>query len=306
MTEQGFTAAATTEPSGPDCSTLVTGLYVPGDRPDRFDKAVATGADLVILDLEDAVAPDQKATARVAVVRWLSARGQSTTGPVIQVRINAHNGDDHGADFRADLTALAPVRASFELRVSKVETAEDLDAVVALAPGRPLAALIETARGVENAQLIAQHKAVVRLALGESDLASDLGTADPAAMDYARVRVLFAARAAGLPAPMLSAFTDIRNVEALRADTERGRALGWVGRTAVHPTQLAVIADVFRPGSDAVAWATAVVASIQDGGVSTLASGEMVDPAMLGRARSILGLATRFDASPSPSSPTLN
>ncbi|MGO4104442.1 CoA ester lyase [Leifsonia sp. YAF41] len=306
MTEQGFTAAATTEPSGPDGSTLVTGLYVPGDRPDRFDKAVATGADLVILDLEDAVAPDQKATARVAVVRWLSARGQSTTGPVIQVRINAHNGDDHGADFRADLTALAPVRASFELRVSKVETAEDLDAVVALAPGRPLAALIETARGVENALLIAQHKSVVRLALGESDLASDLGTADPAAMDYARVRVLFAARAAELPAPMLSAFTDIRNVEALRADTERGRALGWVGRTAVHPTQLAVIADVFRPGSDAVAWATAVVASIQAGGVSTLASGEMVDPAMLGRARSILGLATRFDASPSPSSPTLN
>ncbi|GAA3880185.1 CoA ester lyase [Leifsonia kafniensis] len=306
MTEKHIAALTATErASAQSAPALVTGLYVPGDRPDRFDKAVATGADLAILDLEDAVAPDQKAAAREAVVRWLSARGPLQNGPVIQVRINAIHGSDfgadrgadRGADFRADLSALAPLQAGFELRVPKVETVDDLDAVVALAPGRPIAALIETARGVENALLIAQHEAVVRLALGESDLASDLGTAAREAMDYARVRVLFAARAAGLPAPMLSAFTDIRNLEALRADTERGRALGWVGRTAVHPTQLTVIAEVFRPDSAAVAWATDVVNSLQFGGVSTLANGEMVDPAMLGRARSILGLAARPDAS---------
>ncbi|MFT2815931.1 HpcH/HpaI aldolase/citrate lyase family protein [Leifsonia sp. A12D58] len=306
MTEQHDRGTPAFDPSA---AALVTGLYVPGDRPDRFEKAVATGADLVILDLEDAVAPDQKAAARDAVVRWMTSRNTSETDAVIQVRINADQGAgvDAGrgavpcADFQADLTALAPLHASFELRVPKVETTADLDAVVRLAPGRPITALIETARGVENAVLIAQHEAVTRLALGESDLASDLGTAAREAIDYARVRILFAARAAGLPAPMLSAFTDIRNLAALRADTERGRALGWVGRTAVHPTQLAVIAEAFRPDSEAVAWASAVVNSIQDGGVSTLTSGEMVDPAMLGRAHSILGLAARLAAQ----SPTL-
>ncbi len=293
MTEQDVVGTPASEPSA---RALVTGLYVPGNRPERFDKAVATGADLVILDLEDAVAPDQKAAARDAVVQWLRARTSSDEGAVIQVRINAVHRAGHEADFQADLTALAPLHARFELRVPKVETTADLDSVVRLAPGRPITALIETAGGVENAALIARHEAVTRLALGESDLSSDLGTAAREAIDYARVRVLFAARAAGLPAPMLSAFADIRNLDDFRADTERGRALGWVGRTAVHPSQLAVIAEVFRPDNKAVAWATAVVNSTQNGGVSTLTSGEMVDPAMLGRAHSILGLAARLEA----------
>ncbi|MGO4690806.1 HpcH/HpaI aldolase/citrate lyase family protein [Glaciibacter sp. 2TAF33] len=271
---------------------LITGLYVPGDRPDRFDKAVASGAHLVILDLEDAVAADRKQAARDAVAGWLSARGSPSLsvarGPVIQVRVNA--------DSDADLAALAGSDASFELRVPKVEAASDLDRIVRAAPGRALTPLLETARGVENAALIARHPAVTRLALGQSDLASDLGTPAAAVMDYARIRVLYAARAAGLPAPMLSAFTDIRNLDGLRADTERGRALGWVGRTAVHPSQLAVIIDVFRPTAAEEDWARQVLAALDQGGaalagVATLESGEMVDAAMLGRARSTLALA---------------
>ncbi len=156
-----------------------------------------------------------------------------------------------------------------------------------------MTALLETARGVENAAAIAGHPAVARLALGESDLASDLGSTAAAVIDHARIRVLFAARAAGLPAPMLSAYPDIRNLDGLRLDTERGRDIGWFGRTAIHPDQLAVIDRVFAPSEPDLVWARHVLAALDEGGVTTLPSGEMVDPAMLGRARLLLERASR-------------
>lgn len=266
-------------------SPVLTGLYVPGDRPDRFDKAVATGAHLIIIDLEDAVADDRKAVARGAVAEWLAARAEATDagGPVIQVRINAGE--------PLDLAMLAGVGGRFEVRVPKVESGSDIDAVVAALPGRSFTAIVETARGVENAAAIAACPAVSRLGIGEADLASDLGTNAPAAIDYARVRLLFAARAAGLPAPMMSVFPDIRNLDRLRADTERGRALGWVGRVAIHPSQLPVIAEVFRPRAEEQDWARQVLAATERGGVTTLESGEMVDAAMVNRARTILDSA---------------
>lgn len=261
---------------------MITALYVPGDRPDRFGTAAASGAEMVILDLEDAVAATSKADARAAVVAWLTSDRAEL--PVVQVRIN------YGEPL--DLAALAAVTAPFEVRVPKVESLTQLDLIAAALPGRPLTALFETARGVENATALAAHPAVTRLALGESDLASDLGTAAPAAMDYARVRVLFAARANGLEAPMLSAYPAIRDLEGLRRDTERGRDLGWIGRSAIHPTQLAVIADVFRPTTSSVEWAREVLEATAGGGVATLANGDMVDAAMVGRARTILGRTT--------------
>jgi citrate lyase subunit beta/citryl-CoA lyase len=113
-----------------------------------------------------------------------------------------------------------------------------------------------------------------------------LGTRTDVVLDHARVRLLYAARAAGLPAPMLSVYPAIRDLDGLRADTERGKALGWVGRVAVHPAQLPVIAEVFAPSEEERRWAADVLAA-GAGGVSTLASGEMVDPAMVGRARAI-------------------
>jgi citrate lyase subunit beta/citryl-CoA lyase len=252
---------------------VITGLYVPGDRPDRFDKAVATGADLVILDLEDAVAPDRKAYARESVTTWLA---DATPDCVLQVRING----------TADLDALRPL-TGFEVRLPKVQSATDVDRVARSIPGVPITALVESALGVERAAEIAVHPAVTRLGLGESDLASELGTRADAVLDHARVRLLYAALAAGLPPPMLSAYPDIRNLAGLRTDTERGRALGWVGRVAIHPTQLPVIIDVFRPSEAETRWAQEVLAAGTNG-VTTLSTGEMVDPAMLGRAKSIL------------------
>jgi citrate lyase subunit beta/citryl-CoA lyase len=263
---------------------IITGLYVPGDRPERFAKAVASGADLVILDLEDAVAADRKDGAREHVVAWLESR--SPKPPVVEVRVNAGS--------MADLEALADVRAPFGVRLPKVESAADVDAVdAALGPGVAVSALIETARGLENVAAIAAHPAVTSISLGEADLASDLASADVAVLDWARVRLLVAARAAGLPAPMMAVFTDIGDLDGLAADTRRGKAMGYIGRTAIHPSQVLVIAAAFAPTAEESAWATEVLAATAAGGVTTLASGEMVDPAMRRRAESILELGRR-------------
>lgn len=246
----------------------VTALYVPGNRPDRFEKAIASGADLVILDLEDAVPGPEKATARDAVVAWLTARGIAG----VEVRVNPGSAED-----------LEVARGlGVPIRLPKIESPDKVP------EGLAVTALIETALGVERAAKIAAHPSVVGLAVGESDLASDLGTAAPPAIEYARVRTVYAARAAGLPAPMMSAYPRIADLDGLRSDTERGRDLGQFGRTAVHPSQLAVIRSVFSISDADRAWAIEVLEAAEGGGVVRIRSGEMVDDAMRGRARSIL------------------
>lgn len=271
---------------------VVTALYVPGDRPDRFEKAVRSRAQLVILDLEDAVADARKPRARRAVADWLDARAGD--GPLVQVRVNRSPHDD--------LEALAAVRAPFGLRMPKVESAADLAVLgtdltsLGVGISRSVTAIIETARGLQNLEEIAAHPAVTTLALGESDLGSDVGSTAQAVLDHARLRLLFAARAAGLPAPMMSVYPSIRDLEGLRTDTAHGRELGLVGRAAIHPSQVPVIADVFRPTPAEIAWAAEVLEATEHGGVSTLAGGEMVDGAMRGKAARILSLAKALGA----------
>lgn len=264
----------------------VTGLYVPCSRPERFAKAVATGAKLVILDLEDAVAPTAKDQARSDVVTWLTTREPSNHDPVFQVRINAADTAWHNAD----LAALAALPGEVEVRLPKVESLAELDAVAAALPGRAITPILETARGIERAGEIAEHPAVTRLSLGESDLRSDLGSSAEAAIDYARIRLLYAARAAGLSAPMLSAYPAIADLAGLATDTARGRALGASGRVAIHPSQLAVIAEAFVSTPAEIAWALAVQEALRQSGdgVARLPDGAMVDPAMSGRAAAIL------------------
>jgi len=256
-----------------------TALYVPGDRPDRFDKAVAADPDVVILDLEDAVAPARREYALSCVLAWLAAPDAGPR-PAVQVRVN--RGAEH------EIVALRAIGVPIGLRLPKVECAADVEEVAAIAGGLALTALIESARGVECAAQIAAHPEVAALGLGESDLAADLGTRHSAVLDHVRVRLLLAARAHGLPAPMLSAFTAIDDPEALRTDTERGRELGWHGRAAIHPAQLPTIRAVFAARDSDEAWAREVLSSVGTGGVARLADGQMVDAAMVRRARAIL------------------
>lgn len=254
----------------------ISALYVPGDRPDRFDKAAASGADIVILDLEDAVADRSKGEALDNIVSWLASPPRTA----VQVRVNP--GAAH------EIRAIRATGAAVGLRIPKVDDALKLDAIGYLADGLPLTALIESARGLEAAASIAAHSAVHEIALGESDLASDLGSTAELVRDHMRMRLLIAARSAGLDPPMLSAYPAIQDLEGLRADTERGRALGLHGRVAVHPKQIPVIKEVFAPSDEDRAWARAVIKALRQGGVATLPDGQMVDPAMLGRARSLL------------------
>ena len=268
-------------------TAIVTALYVPGDRPERFSKAVATGAQLVILDLEDAVAPEHKNEARRHVAEWL--RSDDVKPAFVEVRVNSGS--------VADLKILAELRPDgVGVRLPKVESPGAIEAALAALGYTPrLAAVIETAAGVEALLAIAAHPAVRSLSLGEADLASDLGTADAMALDWARMRLLYAARAHRKPAPMMSIYPDIRDLDGLAADTRRGKAMGYVGRTAVHPSQVPVIAAAFVPTPDELAWATEVLTATAAGGVTTLASGEMADPAMRRRAETIIALeaATR-------------
>lgn len=246
-----------------------TALYVPGDRPDRFDKAAASGADAVILDLEDAVAPKHREAAREHVATWLAE------DPAVDVQVRVGSLDD-----------LAALPTDVPIRLPKVESPADVDAV----GERDVHALVETARGVEHAYAIASHPRVVSIGLGEADLAADLGITEESALGWIRVRLVVAARAAGLPAPMMSAYPDVSDLDGLAASCAVGKTLGMRGRTAIHPRQVPVIAAAFAPTDDERAWATQVLAALDgtDTGVATLPSGAMVDAAMARRAREVL------------------
>lgn len=261
---------------------ILTALYVPGDRPERFGKAAASGADRMIIDLEDAVSPAARPAARVAVVEWLRSSQA-------EVRVNAPGTDDLAADLEA-LRFVAP-----PIRLPKVESAADVDAALA-ALGRPVevCALIETAVGVEAASAIARHPAVTAIGLGEADLRSDLGITTDEALQWVRTRVVVAARAAGLPPPMQSVWTQLDDDAGLEASCRAGRAWGFRGRAAIHPKQIPVIVRAYRPTPAEVAEARAVLAALDSAAVAVLPNGAMVDEAMRRTAEEIITLDGRL------------
>jgi citrate lyase subunit beta/citryl-CoA lyase len=268
----------------------LTWLYVPGDRPEVVVKAFACGADVVVVDLEDAVAPDRKEYARAATAELL---GEPPPVPV-HVRVNALGGPLAEADLRA-LSALPGVSG---LRLPKVKSPPDVVRVAeraAPADGGaiPLYALLETALGVEQAFAVASsHRALRGIALGEADLRADLGVREDSGLDWARSRVVVAARAAGLAPPAQSIYPDLRDLDGLAASCAHGRALGFLGRTAIHPRQLPVIERAYLPGPEEIESAEAVVkAAAADPGAQALSDGRFVDAAVVAAAHRTLALA---------------
>ena len=271
----------------------LTWLYVPGDRPERFEKALASDADRVIIDLEDAVAPDHKEQARDAVREFL---GDPPTKP-IEVRIN-------GLDTpwaSADLAAVATLAGLGGVRVPKVASTDDVRAVAEALPAQGTVGihiLIETAIGLEMAfQVATAHAFVASMGLGEADLRSDLGV-EEAGLAWVRSRIVVAARAAGLPAPAMSVYTALDDDAGLAASCRAGRALGFVGRAAIHPRQLPVIVEAFLPPESEVAEAAQLLESIkaarEDGkGAIVIPGVGFVDQAMVGRARLLVQLGAR-------------
>lgn len=264
--------------------TPVTWLYVPGDRPERFARAAASGADVMIIDLEDAVDAARKDQARANTVDYLST---VSARPVVHVRVN----DLTTRRGRDDLAALADVSGLDALRLPKVDSVADLDGI----PGSvPVYALLESARGLANTEAIAAHPRVAGIALGEQDLAAELSLTDERALDHLRLRVVLAAAAAGVgPVPM-SVFTTVTDLEGLRASCAHGRALGMFGRTAIHPRQIPVIRAAFSPTATEIAEARAVVEAAEaagETGAFVLPDGRFVDAPIITRARRILALA---------------
>lgn len=252
-------------------------LFVPGVRPDRFARAAASGGHPV-LDLEDAVAPADKAVAREAVATWLR------DGHAAAVRVNARGTEW----FEDDVRAVASHASAIVL--PKTDAPEDV-AAVHRAAGREVAVvpLIETPGGVLRAAEIAGARGVVRLALGHLDLAVTLGV-DPRSRDalfLTRSTLVLASAAAGLPGPVDGVTPEVRDTARVREDTAHARDLGLTARLCIHPDQVAPVEEVLRPTPEEIAWARSVVGAIDDGAVTVL-DGRMVDAPVVARARRIL------------------
>lgn len=266
---------------------MVVALYVPGDRPDRFGKAIASGADIVILDLEDAVARNHKDDARRAVADFLS-----TAPPCpMAVRVNGADTPWHAADLEAMAGSAQPAA----IRLPKCESPEQVTEASRRSGGREVQAVIESAIGVERLFDIARAAATASVGLGEADLRSALSISDPAGLGWIESRLVVAANAAGLPAPLMSVWTDLEDLTGLAASCRAGKARGFLGRAAIHPAQVSVIRDAFRPDDAEVRQARAVLAALDGAaelsGVAVLPGGHMVDEAMRRGAERILALA---------------
>ncbi|MFD6909866.1 HpcH/HpaI aldolase/citrate lyase family protein [Streptomyces sp. NPDC060077] len=267
----------------------LTWLYAPGDRPPVVAKALASGAHVVVIDLEDAVAPDRKAYARSATAELLR-----DPQPVpVHVRVNALS----GPWGRADLEAVAPAPGLSGLRLPKVSSPSDVVRVarrVVSARGGvpPLYALLESALGIERAHAVATaHPSLRGIAIGEADLRADLGVRDDVGLDYSRSRVVVAARAAGLPPPTQSVHPDTRDLDGLMASCARGRALGFLGRAAIHPRQLPVIEQAYLPSEQEIEQAETVLkAAAMTQGAQALPDGTFIDKAVVTTAHRTLTL----------------
>ncbi|REK88157.1 CoA ester lyase [Streptomyces inhibens] len=335
----------------------LTWLYVPGDRPDVVAKALGCGADVILVDLEDAVAPGRKDYALRATAELLS---DPAPGPVpVHVRVNALDGPLAETEIRtlavlpglaglrlpkvqgpADVhraagwatTAAGPVpehlpyaveaaarptgrtlsgrfatartartphmaRAARTVRSSTTATlTPTATPTTGALPATPaLYALLESALGIEHAFPIATaHPALRGIALGEADLCAELCVRDEAGLAWPRSRTVVAARAAGLAPPPQSVYPDVHDLEGLARSCAQGRALGFLGRAAIHPRQLPVIEAAHLPSAEEIEAAQEIVrAAAADGGAQALTDGRFVDAAVVAGARRVLALAER-------------
>jgi citrate lyase subunit beta / citryl-CoA lyase len=260
-----------------------TWLFTPGNRPDRFDKAASSGADQIILDLEDSVEPSAKDEARRSVVEWLSHGGAAW------VRINAKDSDYYEADVRM----LAELPGLLGFMVPKAEVPAALEELGRRLPPRGLIPLIETAVGVHRAAEIGACEGVDRLAFGSIDFALDIEAAETSqSLLFARSQLVIASRVNGLPAPVDGVTTELRDTAAVAAAAEYARVLGFGGKLCIHPAQLASAAAAFAPTSDEVRWATEVLAVEQ--GDARVVDDRMVDRPVALRASRILAEHERW------------
>ncbi|MGZ8253617.1 MAG: HpcH/HpaI aldolase/citrate lyase family protein [Burkholderiaceae bacterium] len=258
-------------------------LFVPGNRPERFDKACAAGADITLIDLEDAVAPADKAPARDAIRAWLDASKS------VYLRIN-------GADtdwFQDDLALL--VRPGVRgVVLPKAEHSASITEIHGVAHGLAVIALIESALGLRNVESIASA-GIARFAFGSIDFQLDLGIAgEREELLFARSSLVFVSRLAGLPPPVDGVTVALDDPAQLANDIAYARRLGFGGKLCIHPRQVDAVNAGFLPPAADVDWATRVLeAAEQAGGNAVRLDGKMIDRPVIDRARAIVQSAQR-------------
>lgn len=262
-----------------------TFLFVPGDRPERFEKAAASGADVIIIDLEDAVAPESKQQALENTIAWLKESEKNTA----LVRINASEDQN---ELKA-LREAAPV-GLLGVVLPKSETQNQVETVVAALPaGSAIIALIETAVGIENSNSIATSKGIARLAFGAVDFGSDTGSTHESVFDYARAKIVVASRAAELAAPLDSPCLTLDDESVISNETGRAKDFGFAGKLCIHPAQVEVVKRCFQPTAAEIEWAKLVVNA--PSGATSL-GGQMIDKPIVERAKSLLDRVQEAEA----------
>jgi citrate lyase subunit beta/citryl-CoA lyase len=274
--------------------TLRSLLFLPATAEHLLAKATERGADALVIDLEDAIPPDRKAAARPmaqAAVRQLAERGAT-----VVLRVNSDP-----ALWQEDLLGM-PVEALSAIMLPKVESLDQVEALAkALIQMRaeqapPIAALIETPRGVVAAATIASHSALCALGFGSEDYAGALGVpAEPAALTWPAQQVLTCAHAHGLHCWGLAAsIAEVDDMLGFARAVDAGRAMGFTGSVCIHPRQVPVVNRGFSPSEQELAWAQRVLAADQaareQGLGAILLDGRMLDKPIVDRARRWLGL----------------
>jgi len=268
-------------------------LFSPGDQPDLMRKAPSAGADVVVFDLEDAVAPGQKDEARAAVSDVLSDPGFDPDCEVC-VRVNPV-GAGAGADVEAVLAGGGAADSVMLPKAGDSEDVETLGRLLAEADAEaPVLALVESARGVLNAQEIAVAGPTDALVFGAEDLSADIGatrTDEGTEVLHAREHVVLAASAAGVDA-VDTVYTDIEDTEGLAEETRFAAGLGFDGKMAIHPAQVDPINEAYTPADEDIEWAERVLEAKaeadEDGRGVFRVDGEMVDAPLVARAERVL------------------
>lgn len=276
-------------------------LFVPASRPELFAKALASAADAISFDLEDAVEESSKPAARTAL-QTLFKQDLSAHHKLIVVRINAID----TPHFAADLDAVV-CTATHIVNIPMVEDPDTVRAVAAeleKARGlaRPIGILvnIESPKGLRRAaELACAHPRVVGLQIGFGDLFAPLGivSCEPSALQAVRVAVRFAAAEAGIHA-YDGAFVDIKNPEAFKLDAQAAQRLGFSGKSCIHPTQIALANEVFRPSDAAIAHAVRVLEEtrkkLAEGVGAFVVDGRLIDGPFITEAEHTVALAKRL------------
>lgn len=275
----------------PDLARARTFLFVPASRPERIAKAVATGTDAVIVNLEDAVAPADKPGARQALLAWLDAN----PAQAVVVRINAAGTAWHEDDLQACRHA-----GVVGVMLPKADSA----AQVRHAHGtstKPVLCIIETGMGLDALREIAGAEGCARLVFGKLDLAVELDLvpdeADPEELVFLpwRAMLVLASQRAGLPAPVDGVFTVISDAQALQRYATRARRHGFGAQLLIHPSQVQAVAAAFTPSASEIQWARAVQqAAAAAGGGAAVVEGRMIDAPVIARAERVLAVAATF------------